>query len=94
MDRIGSLAVCFTSRRSPPSGLTFAGLGHRQPLADGDPRAGYVLIEAAEVGFSVEFVRVEYDLGKAMEGIRNSELPDEFAEQLAAGGTPKTVEVS
>ncbi len=41
----------------------------------------------------MEFVRVEYDPEKAMDGIRRSELPDEFAEQLEAGGTPKPVEV-
>jgi hypothetical protein len=35
---------------------------------------------------SVEFVRVEYDLAEAMEGIRRSGLPDDFAEYLAAGG--------
>jgi predicted phosphodiesterase len=75
-------------------GVQFVNTGSVGKPKDGDPRAGYVLIEAAEVGFSVEFVRVEYDLERAMEGIRNSELPDEFAEQLAAGGTPKTVEVS
>jgi hypothetical protein len=41
----------------------------------------------------VEFVRVEYDLERAVEGILGSALPDEFAEQLKAGGTPKPVEV-
>jgi hypothetical protein len=38
-------------------------------------------------------VRVEYDLARAVEGIVGSELPDEFAEQLRAGGTPKPVQV-
>jgi len=28
-----------------------------------------------------------------MDGIRSSDLPDEFADQLEAGGTPKPVEV-
>ena len=60
---------------------------------DGDWRAGYALVEAAEEVTGVEFVRVEYDVERAAEGILSSELPDEFAEQLRAGGSPKPVEV-
>ena len=40
----------------------------------------------------VEFVRVAYDLEEAMEAIRRSELPDEFAEYLRTGGKPAPVE--
>jgi predicted phosphodiesterase len=61
---------------------------------DGDWRAGYVLVEADEEIESVEFVRVEYDLERAVEGILGSELPDEFADQLKAGGASKPVEVA
>ena len=60
---------------------------------DGDWRAGYVLVEADEGIGPVEFVRVEYDLERAAEGILGSELPDEFAGQLREGGSPKPVEV-
>jgi hypothetical protein len=60
---------------------------------DGDRRAGYVLVEAGEEIGPVEFVRVKYDLERAVEGVRGSELPDEFADQLTAGGTPKPAEV-
>jgi hypothetical protein len=35
---------------------------------------------------AVEFVRVEYDLARALQGIRGSGLPDEFAESLRTGG--------
>ncbi len=75
-------------------GVHFVNTGSVGKPKDGDFRACYVLIEAGEDGFSVDFVRVEYDLDSAMEGIRGSELPDEFAGQLAAGGTLETVEVS
>jgi len=75
-------------------GVRFVNTGSVGKPKDGDQRACYVLIEAGEDGFFVEFVRVEYDLEKAMEGIRNSDLPDEFADQLAAGGMPKPAEVS
>ncbi|MCA1730522.1 MAG: metallophosphatase family protein [Actinobacteria bacterium] len=53
----------------------------------------YVLVEAAEEIQTIEFVRVEYDLERTAEGISESELPDEFADQLRASGTPKPVEV-
>ena len=75
-------------------GIHFVNTGSVGKPKDGDWRAGYVLVEPAEKGFAVEFVRVEYDLDRSMEAIRDSKLPDEFAEQLAAGGTPKPVEVS
>jgi predicted phosphodiesterase len=52
---------------------------------DGDWRAGYALVEAEEEIRGIEFVRVEYDLERAVEGILRSELPDEFADQLRAG---------
>ena len=43
--------------------------------------------------YALIYVRVEYDLERAVDGIRRSELPDEFADQLRVGGTPKPVEV-
>lgn len=73
-------------------GIHFLNTGSVGKPKDGDWRAGYVLVEAAQEIKSVEFVRVEYDLERATEGITQSELPDEFADQLRAG-TPKPVEV-
>ncbi len=74
-------------------GIYFLNTGSVGKPKDGDWRAGYVLVEANEEIEAVEFVRVEYDLERATEGITQSELPDEFADQLRAGGTPKPVEV-
>jgi predicted phosphodiesterase len=74
-------------------GVHFLNTGSVGKPKDGDWRAGYVLVEADEEVQGVEFVRVEYDLEKAVEGILRSELPDEFAQQLKAGGTPKPVGV-
>ncbi len=74
-------------------GIRFVNTGSVGKPKDGDPRAGYVLVEAGEEVKPVEFVRVEYDIERAAEGILRSELPDEFADQLRAGGTPKPVEV-
>jgi predicted phosphodiesterase len=58
---------------------------------DGDPRAGYVLLDVAKQGIRVEFARVEYDVEMAARAIVASELPDEFAEFLRAGGNRQAV---
>ncbi len=54
---------------------------------DGDPRAGYVVVEMDGEKADVEFVRVEYDVARAAAGIRESALPDEFAVHLEQGST-------
>jgi predicted phosphodiesterase len=75
-------------------GVRFVNTGSVGKPKDGDPRAGYVLVEVGgEIG-AIEFVRVEYDVERAAEGILRSELPNEFADQLRAGGAPKPVEVT
>jgi len=61
---------------------------------DGDWRAGYALVEAGEEVGTVEFVRVEYDLERAAEGVLRSGLPDEFTDLLRTGGTAKPVGVA
>jgi predicted phosphodiesterase len=53
---------------------------------DGDPRAGYALLEWGGTEPAVEFVRVPYDVAKAASAIRASGLPGEFADFLASGG--------
>ncbi|MFN2432353.1 MAG: metallophosphoesterase, partial [Gemmatimonadota bacterium] len=68
-------------------GIHFVNTGSVGRPKDGDPRAGYVLLEMGEGEVEVEFVRVEYDLERAAQAIRQSELPDEFAEDLLRGGT-------
>ena len=53
---------------------------------DGDWRAGYVILDMTGSEPAVEFRRVEYDLERAMAGIRASGLPDAFADYLKTGG--------
>ena len=69
-------------------GIHFVNTGSVGRPKDGDWRAGYVLLEAQGNGVGVEFVRVEYDIEAAMRGIRESELPDDFADYLRTGGQP------
>ena len=70
-------------------GVHFVNTGSVGRPKDGDWRAGYVVVEVDGEDVSVEFVRVEYDLERTAAAIRESELPDEFAEYLETGGMPK-----
>jgi predicted phosphodiesterase len=74
-------------------GIQFVNAGSAGRPKDGDWRACYLLLhlEEAEEGrrFRPEFVRVEYDLDRAKEGIQSSSLPDEFADVLETGGSKK-----
>jgi predicted phosphodiesterase len=67
-------------------GIHFVNTGSVGRPKDGDWRAGYVVLDVDENGVRVDFVRVAYDLEGAMNGIRASDLPDEFAEYLRTGG--------
>ena len=70
------------------NGIHFVNTGSVGRPKDGDWRAGYVVLEAGQGTAGVELVRVEYDVERAMRGILGSELPDEFADHLRAGGQP------
>ena len=67
-------------------GIHFLNTGSVGRPKDGDWRAGYVLLEAGSGEIGVENVRVAYDVERAMRGIRESGLPDDFAEHLRTGG--------
>lgn len=55
---------------------------------DGDPRAGYAIVDMGNDIPVVEFVRVPYDIPRATQAIQDSTLPDEFADYLRTGGMP------
>lgn len=55
---------------------------------DGDWRAGYASVTFGDGDVAVEFVRVPYDLERAVAGIEASDLPDEFGKFLRSGGRP------
>jgi predicted phosphodiesterase len=67
-------------------GVLFVNTGSVGRPKDGDWRAGYVFVDMGSEPPSAELVRVEYDLERAADAIRRSELPNEFAEYLRAGG--------
>ena len=68
------------------NGMHFVNAGSVGRPKDGDWRAGYVLLDAGTEVVNVELVRVEYDIDEAVRGIRESDLPDDFAEYLRTGG--------
>lgn len=67
-------------------GIHFVNTGSVGRPKDRDWRACYALLDFAETGVDVEFVRVEYDVDAAMKGIIEHGLPGDFAEQLRLGG--------
>jgi predicted phosphodiesterase len=67
-------------------GVHFVNTGSVGRPKDGDPRAGYVLLDVTAEGVQVEFVRVPYDVEEAARAIFASTLPDDFAEYLRTGG--------
>lgn len=68
-------------------GIHFVNAGSVGRPKDGDPRAGWVIVEVKPGDVRVGFERVDYDVERAAAGILASDLPDEFAEYLRSGGT-------
>jgi predicted phosphodiesterase len=82
--------VCFGHTHVPwhrvVDEMHFVNTGSVGRPKDGDWRAAYVLLDVGSSGVSVEIVRVEYDVEAAARGVLESDLPDDFAEQLRSGG--------
>ena len=62
------------------AGTWFINDGSAGKPKDGDPRACWALVDG--VARSVEFRRVEYDVGRTAQAILASDLPHEFAAQV------------
>lgn len=70
-------------------GIHFVNTGSVGRPKDGDWRAGYITVAMGDGEPVVEFHRMPYDLDRATSAIRESDLPDEFADFLETGGKPK-----
>ena len=84
--------VCFGHTHKPwhrvVDGVHFVNTGSVGRPKDGDPRAGYVLLDvASDQPIDVTFVRVAYDVELVARTIIESALPNEFADFLRSGGT-------
>lgn len=91
--------VCFGHTHQPwnrvVDGIHFVNTGSVGRPKDGDPRAGYVLLDvAADAAVRVDIVRVAYDVDEAVRGIMTSTLPDDFANDLRTGGRTTASEAS
>jgi putative phosphoesterase len=84
--------ICFGHTHKPwqrvVGEIQFVNTGSVGRPKDGDWRACYALLSMEASGTRVEFVRVAYDVDEATRAIRESELPDEFADVLRSGGAP------
>lgn len=70
------------------NGMHFVNVGSVGRPKDGDPRASYAELTFDPDGGVVILVhRVAYEVSAAARGIRQSTLPDEFAEFLETGGS-------
>jgi predicted phosphodiesterase len=74
--------------RREVGGMHFVNTGSVGRPKDGDWRAGYVILEVGAGDPNVEFVRVDYDVKRAADAIRASDLPADFADFLEGGGKP------
>jgi predicted phosphodiesterase len=87
--------ICFGHTHKPwqraLSGIQFINTGSVGRPKDGDWRACYALLTMDQSGAGVEFVRVNYDVDQAASAIRESDLPNEFAEVLKSGGASPAV---
>jgi predicted phosphodiesterase len=73
-------------------GILFVNAGSVGRPKDGDWRACCLILhlgrnDSSEVSVTPEYFRVEYDLQRALSGVKDSELPDEFADVLQHGGS-------
>jgi putative phosphoesterase len=66
-------------------GALFVNAGSVGKPNDGDPRAGYVILEVTRRP-RAEFRRVAYDVAAAARAVRDSGLPQHFADLLETGG--------
>lgn len=82
--------VCFGHTHKPwqrsVGGVQFINTGSVGRPKDGDWRACYVLLTVDESVARVQFIRVDYDVEEVARAIRESDLPDEFADVLKSGG--------
>jgi putative phosphoesterase len=68
-----------------PSGRQVINAGSVGKPKDGDPRAGYLVLEGEGRDLKVQFIRVLYDVEAAARAIEASDMPDEYARMLLHG---------
>ncbi|HUQ18293.1 MAG TPA: metallophosphoesterase family protein, partial [Gemmatimonadaceae bacterium] len=69
-------------------GIHFINTGTVGRPKDGDWRAGYTILDLRSDSVNVEHIRVDYDVARSAQVIRESDLPNEFADFLESGKRP------
>ena len=85
MPTSSSSGIRIARTRSPIDGVRFVNAGSVGKPKDGDWRACYVILQPDLDDKAVEFVRLEYDIDRAIQAIRETDLPGEFADDLLQG---------
>ncbi len=70
------------SQTKSGSVFTLVNSGSAGKPKDGDPRAGYVLMEFQDGNLNFEIIRVEYDVEAMARAVEQSGLPAEYAKML------------
>lgn len=70
-------------------GILFVNAGSVGRPKDGDPRASWAIATWDGDSLDVEHIRTSYDVERAARAIRESDLPDAFADDLRRGGPRK-----
>jgi len=70
---------------------TFVNTGSVGRPDDGDPRAAYAMLEVSQDDFWITHYRLDYNVGEAVTAIRQSNLPEEFAQMLIQGRDLETI---
>jgi diadenosine tetraphosphatase ApaH/serine/threonine PP2A family protein phosphatase len=88
--RRGLAATCWFSATptgpwvSEYGGVLFVNCGSVGKPKDGDPRAGFAVLSAANDEFDARIERVDYDAESAASGIAAAGLPNEYGDKLVS----------
>jgi putative phosphoesterase len=58
---------------------------------DGDPRAAYAILDVHQDGLQVRHFRLDYDVEKAVNAVRENDLPEAFAQMILQGCDLETI---
>jgi putative phosphoesterase len=72
------------------NGALFINTGSVGKPKDGNPDAGYIMLDLSGQQPVVDFHRVRYDIQSAVDAIRTSSMPDHFAYLLQTGGVVRS----
>lgn len=66
-------------------GVWFVNTGSVGRADDGDPRSSYAVLDLSGADIKVEHYRLDYDIERAVKGIRDADLPEAFAQMMLQG---------